>query len=254
MTLVLEKIFNLVLDFCIVRSYNKDNKRTERQCRGVGVFNKSAVRFFWNILKGWLVFMLKSIFVSLVEAQVEAGCFGDLFFDTARNEENMPENKTIKQALNDGMIVQDNWSFFMLKLIYYVIQNDNVEEDSGEVLSLFHTISDYSYFISLNKEAADFHKRLFISRFLYWFSGSVKCVNYTAFYFQHKDFMTRAEWIIWKCLDTEPLTFRKKVQEIINENIDYAKHYELPCHMVFLTSPERQDGFFVADSYFEEVR
>ena len=201
--------------------------------------------------------MLKSIFASLVEVQVESGvCFGDLFFDFATNEENnMVENKTIKQALNEGLIVQDDWSHFMLKLIYYVIQNDGVAEDSAEVLLLFHTISEYSYFANNNnKTCADFHKRVFIGRFLCWFCGNVKCVNYTTDYFQYKGLISRAEWIIWECLNYEKSVFRNKVQEVINENINFAKENDLPCYTVFLTLPDQQDRFFNSGSYFEEVK
>lgn len=57
--MVLEKIFYLVLDFCIVGSYNKINKRTERQCRGGGgVLVVGGSVLLEYIIKGWMIVML----------------------------------------------------------------------------------------------------------------------------------------------------------------------------------------------------
>lgn len=111
------------------------------------MFNSSAVRFFWNILKGWLIHMLKQVFMSLLGCVgFSGGTFGDTCCVNFGWCVNSGKVVTIKEALLSGKIVQDDWTEFALRMIQKGVEDGWLKSGSGEYEKLLSDVIAYSMF------------------------------------------------------------------------------------------------------------
>lgn len=206
-----------------------------------------------NIIKGWLIVMLKSIFVSLVCATGFSGKrFGEVYLVSSPTK-----TVTIQEALISGGLVQDDWMEFGLRLIQTCIYNDWLKEDSAETDRLLDFLRYYSSFSeSKSKLDYEFYQRAFLECVVHWLSDAKSHVYISNSYTRRERDINKGEWLIWVILSRiGKKRMYKKVYNLIEDSVLLER--EIPTlaktGWVFFDYPTKDDveDFLNPEAYFD---